>query len=63
MVRSMLTQRDWEEIVCALESKLRRIESGDYDLVAREALRPSSETRRWTSHLRGIIAKIEIGEE
>ena len=63
MLKSRLTQRDWEEIVCALESKLRRIENGNYDLVAREAFRPSSETWRWASHLRGIIAKIEIGEE
>lgn len=53
-----LAAADWQEILYALDLKVREIEKGSYDNDAREIERPGSETARWASHLRRIMNKI-----
>jgi hypothetical protein len=49
-----LDQRDWEEIVAALESKITALKRGD--LGAEEH---PGQDKKWIAHLRRIIRKIE----
>jgi len=53
-----LTTEDWDEIYYSLERKALAVEDGVYDSAPNEADSPSSETFRWASHLRRIMAKI-----
>jgi hypothetical protein len=54
-----LTASDWEEVLCALETKARSVERGDYDIECGEVARGGSETSKWALHLREIIRKLE----
>ncbi len=58
MNRDQLPDRDWVEIYWALELKLRLIEQGFFDSEPTEVERPGSETFKWATHLRRIMAKI-----
>jgi len=53
-----LNDSDWEEIYYALDRKATEIEQGKLDDEPGEVNRPSSDTARWATHLREIMAKI-----
>ncbi len=53
-----LTDSDFEEIYYALDRKATDIEQGALDDEPGEVNRRGSETARWATHLREIMAKI-----
>jgi|HubBroStandDraft_4_1064222.scaffolds.fasta_scaffold307684_3 hypothetical protein len=53
-----LTERDWNEIFNALETKAASVERGAYDFFPGEAASRKSKTLAWAKHLRRIMEKI-----
>lgn len=53
-----LTERDWNEIFNALETKAVSVERGAYDFLPGEVASPNSKTLAWAKHLRRIMEKI-----